>query len=136
MKLPTNFSLASLPAPLISNLRETAMQVNRLSDALPYVQQVSTGSSNNVARLLTSTATLDFPSISAGAVDVLTITVTGAAVGDFVTLAPPAALSAGLMFAGFVSAADTVTVRLHNTTGGAIDPASAVWGALVLGLSS
>lgn len=136
MRLPTNFSLASLPAPLISNLRDTAMQVNRLSDALPFVQQVSTGSSNNFARVLTATATLDFPSISAGAVAVLTITVTGAIAGDFVTLAPPAALAAGLMFAGFVSAANTVTVRLHNTTGGAIDPASAVWGALVIGIAS
>jgi len=39
----------------------------------------------------------------------------------------PAAIEAGLTWSGFVSAADTVKVRVHNNTGGAVDPASASW---------
>lgn len=81
---------------------------------------------------VSNSATLDFGSINAGATAELTITVTGAATGDTVQLAPPAALEAGLVATGFVSAANTVTVRLANITGSPIDPASATWGAVVL----
>ncbi|GII87066.1 hypothetical protein Ssi03_50560 [Sphaerisporangium siamense] len=76
---------------------------------------------------LTATATLDFASISAGAIGTHTVTVTGAAAGDKVALGPPAAIEAGLIWCAYVSAANTVTIRLLNTTGGAVDPASASW---------
>ncbi|MEV8638100.1 hypothetical protein AB0395_41255 [Streptosporangium sp. NPDC051023] len=76
---------------------------------------------------LTATATLDFASIAAGAVGTLTVTVTGAATGDFVIVAPPGNLNTGLVVCGFVSAADTVTIRVLNGTAGAIDPASSTW---------
>lgn len=79
----------------------------------------------------TATAALDFGSIAAGATAELTISVTGATTGAAVALGPPAALEAGLVATGYVSAAGTVTVRLHNTTGGAIDPAAATWRATV-----
>lgn len=81
---------------------------------------------------LTATATLDFASIAAGAVGTLTATVTGAATGDFVIVAPPGNLSAGLVVSAFVSAANTVTIRIVNGTASAIDPASATWGVAVL----
>ena len=80
---------------------------------------------------LQGSATLDFGSIAAGAVAILFITVAGAAAGDAVALGPPTGLTAGLMATGLVNSADTVTVRLHNTTGSAIDPASATWNATV-----
>ncbi|MER5420336.1 hypothetical protein [Streptosporangium roseum] len=76
---------------------------------------------------LTATATIDFASIAAGAVGTDTVTVTGAATGDFVLVAPPGNLNAGLVVFGFVSAANTVTIRVLNGTAGAIDPASASW---------
>lgn len=78
-----------------------------------------------VSAVLKGTATLDFASIAAAASADLTITVTGAAVGDTVALALPAAPAAGLVFFAFVSAADTVTVRAMNITGLAVDAASA-----------
>ncbi|MER7213209.1 hypothetical protein ABT340_39615 [Streptosporangium sp. NPDC000239] len=76
---------------------------------------------------LTASATLDFASIAAGAVGTLTVTVTGASTGDFALVAPPGNLNAGLVVCGFVSAADTVTIRVLNGTAGAIDPASSTW---------
>lgn len=81
--------------------------------------------------VLTATATLDFPSIAAAAKADLTITVTGAAVGDAVFLGLPAAPAAGLVFNAFVSAANTVTVRASNTSSGAVDAASATYRAVV-----
>lgn len=74
-----------------------------------------------------ATATLDFPSIAAGTVAELTVTVTGAVAGDSVTIGPPVTLNAGLMASGFVSAANTVTVRVFNGTAAAVDPVSAGW---------
>jgi hypothetical protein len=85
-----------------------------------------------IAAKLTATATLDFPSIAANGQQELTITVTGAVTGDAVMLGAPAAIEAGLQWSGWVSAADTVKIRVTNETAGAIDPASATWRATVV----
>lgn len=74
--------------------------------------------------VLSNSATLDFGSILAAASADLTITVTGAAVGDTVSLGTPAAPDASITYTAFVSAADTVTVRSHNVGGIAVDQAS------------
>lgn len=76
---------------------------------------------------LHNVATLDFGSISSNSTAELTATVTGATEGAAVYLGPPATIESGLVWCGYVSAADTVTVRLHNSTGGAINPANADW---------
>lgn len=72
-----------------------------------------------------TSATKDFGSIAAGASEDQTITVTGAAVGDNVSLGLPAAPAAGIVFNTFVSATDTVTIRASNITAVPVDPASA-----------
>ena len=84
-----------------------------------------------VNTVLTGSAALDFASIATLASADLTITVTGAVVGDEVALGLPAAPTAGIVFNAFVSSANTVTVRAHNYTGGSIDPASATYSARV-----
>ena len=68
-------------------------------------------------------ATYDPPSIAAGGVATTTVTATGAAVGD-VSLASFSLDLAGLIITSYVSAANTVTVKLYNPTAGAIDLAS------------
>lgn len=77
-------------------------------------------------------ASLNFPSISAGAGAELTIAVTGAVVGDAVALAPPASIEAGLCWSGRVSAAGVVTIRVVNATAAPVDPAAATWGVTVI----
>jgi len=86
---------------------------------------------NALPTILTGSNTLDFGSIASLGLEDLTITVTGAAVGDEVALGLPAAPTSGIIFNTFVSAADTVTVRAHNYTAGAIDPASATYSVRV-----
>lgn len=83
---------------------------------------------------LVGTTTVDVGSISAGAIGTFTITVTGALADmqQTVHLGAPSAIESGLTWCGFVSADDTVTVRLHNTTGSPINPASATWGCRVM----
>jgi lysophospholipase L1-like esterase len=75
---------------------------------------------------------LDFPSIAANSQSDLPVTVYNAVAGMSVSLGLPAALEAGLVANAFVSANDTVTVRLTNITGAAIDPASAQYRVTVL----
>jgi hypothetical protein len=74
---------------------------------------------------LSNSATLDFGSTSAQSSADLTITVTGAADGDVVSLGVPnASVNANTNYTAWVSAANTVTVRFNNYSSGAVDPAS------------
>ena len=99
-----------------------------MTDGTTWAAWVQTTSGN----MLTATAVLDFPSIAANDAQSLDITVTGAALGDAVFLGPPAAPEAGLVWSARVSAANTVKIRLTNTTASPIDPASATWRATVI----
>lgn len=81
---------------------------------------------------LTGTATLNFDLTAVNSQD-LTITVTGAASGDPVSLAlDPASVPADITYFGWVSSANTVTVRCSRVGGGAaVDPASGSFTARV-----
>ena len=59
------------------------------------------------------------------------MTVTGAAAGNAVFIGVPAALDANLIWCGSVTAADTVTIRMHNASGASVDPASGTYRATV-----
>ena len=90
------------------------------------------GDGSTITKVLSGSASLDFGSISAAAQADLTITVTGAAVGDEVVMALPAAPAAGIVFNAFVSAANTVTVRASNISGSPVNPAAATYGVVVI----
>lgn len=76
-------------------------------------------------------ATLNPSSLIDAAGETLTITVTGAKLGDFALVSAPYDLS-GISVTAYVSAADTVAVRIQNESGGTLDLASGVWRALVI----
>lgn len=78
----------------------------------------------------TRSVTLDFPSVAGGGTQDLPVLMYGvrfAGTPSTVGVTPPGGLDAGLNASAFVSANDVVTVRLTNSTGGAIDPASGVF---------
>jgi len=81
---------------------------------------------------LTGSATLDFPSTLTMLSADRTITVTGAALGDVVSLGVRnAADNANTRNSAWVSAAGTVTVRFNNYSSGTIDPASGLFKVFV-----
>jgi hypothetical protein len=81
---------------------------------------------------LRGSAALDFPNTTAGTSSDLTITVTGAALGDVASLgASNAAVSANTSYSAWVSAADTVTVRFNNYSSGAVNPAGGTFRVMV-----
>lgn len=86
------------------------------------------GTGTTILKHLSGTASLDFDLSGAGITcHDLTIAVAGAADGDTVAIGVPNALAStvGATFSGFVSAANTVTVRACDVIGGVLDPAAA-----------
>jgi hypothetical protein len=77
--------------------------------------------------LLKGTVTVDPASTGSATVVETSITVTGAATGDCVIMNPPAAIEAGVVWAAFVSASNTVKLRIANLSGGTLDCASGTW---------
>ena len=93
----------------------------------------SAAGETGLRRVLHGEIEADASNIAANAARDLTINdVNGAAVGDPVAVAPPAAIDDGLAVVGFVSAADTVKVRLINTTSAAINPPNATYRVAVI----
>lgn len=83
-----------------------------------------TGSSSQ-ARMLSGVASIDFGSMGTLTQVTSTISVTGAAVNDLVLVGyGSSTVSNDIILDGYVSAADTVTVRAHNVSSGTIDPPS------------
>ncbi len=76
------------------------------------------------------TISVDLPSLTTllASADI-SLTITGAAVGDSVIMNPLAAgNTAGIIFGGCrVSAANTVQLRVFNTSSGTIDEAAQLW---------
>lgn len=117
--------------PLTTGGSIVAGQIQFLTD--DFYATITTGTAvHKIARILVNTATLDFPSTPANGQSDLTITVTGAVAGDAVSIAVPNASATTGTFWGWVSAADTVTIRFHNTSGGSVDPASGTFKAVVI----
>lgn len=92
---------------------------------------VAIGGGTPIVKVLSAAIALDFGSTATLTSTDLTMTVTGALVGDSVSLGLPAAPDANACFTAWVSAADTVTVRFNNYSAGPIDPASATYRATV-----
>jgi len=77
--------------------------------------------------LIKGSVTINPASISSAAVGETSVTISGAAVGDTVVMNAPAAIEAGCVWSAYVSAANTVKLRIANLSGGALDCASASW---------
>ncbi|RYE25085.1 MAG: hypothetical protein EOP51_05195 [Sphingobacteriales bacterium] len=88
----------------------------------PIVKPITT------ANLISASATLDFPSTVAGTSSELSISLSGAVLGDVVSVGLPATLPATGTFSAYVSAANIVKVRFaNNSTSTAYDPASGLF---------
>jgi hypothetical protein len=79
------------------------------------------------------TVSVDPPNIDANTSTTFTVTITGVQTGDLVFLTPPSTLEGALIFQGAsVTAANTVTIRMRNVTGAAVDGASLQWSYMVI----
>jgi hypothetical protein len=109
----------------------TALHDSQLEAVLDSLLTDITAIRAVVAGILTGSATYDAASLADGVGATTTVTVTGAALGDYVLVSHGVDL-AGITVTGYVSAADTVSVRFQNESGGTLDLASSTLRALVL----
>ena len=86
-------------------------------------------SSTTITEVLRGTVSVDIPSLATTVSADVSVTIAGAVAGDSVVMNPPTAgLTAGLQIEGaWVSAANTVDVRIRNSSGGTIDEAAGTW---------
>jgi hypothetical protein len=107
----TGFTAIRVGAPIPGNASSPTQQ----GTALTYIEK--------------GTVAVDPASIATGAVGEVSISIANAKPGDTVLMTPPTAgLTAGLLVCDArCSAAGTVKVRIHNTTGGSVDEPSATW---------
>lgn len=94
---------------------------------------INVGTGTTVNKIISSTAALDFPNTLAQTSSDLTLTVTGAATGDVVSIGVPnGSVLADSDFSAWVSAANTITIRFLNAGLIAKDPASGTFRAMVV----
>jgi hypothetical protein len=127
-------SANTAPLKFTSGTNLTAPEAGAVEfDGTNYYATAST-TRYTLAKTLTTTATLDFSSTAAGAKTDLTITVTGAADGDVVSIGVPnGSTVANGSFTAWVSASNTVTVRFtNNDLTNSYDPASGTFRVSVL----
>lgn len=98
-----------------SMLRQLLIQFNKVVDDLETLRGASVK--------LVGSATYDPGNLLDGAGATTTVTVTGAALGDFAEASFSLDLQ-GITLTAWVSATNTVSVRFQNETGGALDLAS------------
>lgn len=118
---------------LTLNTAGGSQPINLQVDGTTRFQVTSTGIDINSGAVitghLTGTGASGILSITNIADSSFTITVTGAATGDTVVLGAPSTLEANVIGFGFVSAANTVTVRLSTGVIAGVTIASATWRA-------
>lgn len=94
------------------------------------------GTEGNLVRgtLIPVQTTLTYTSIATNVTQDQTVTVSGASINDFVMVGSPALITgnAGLNVTAFVSAANTVTIRITNSTAGSITPGALIFNILVI----
>jgi len=79
------------------------------------------------------TVSVDPPNINANTSTTFTVTIPGVQTGDLVFLTPPSSIETDLIFQGAdVTAANTVTIRIRNVSGAAVDGAARTWSYMVI----
>lgn len=77
--------------------------------------------------IISHSASITWSSIAANSTQEQTVTVTGAAAGNNVYVTPASSPGAGLMWTAYVSSANTVTVRMLNSTASPVTPTTVSW---------
>lgn len=118
---------ADIPATIARDSEVTAAITSHEGAANPHPTYLTQSEGDaayvQLANVLTGSATYDPPSLASGAEASTTVTVTGAALGDF-AIASFSLSTQAIKLTAQVTAANTVTVNFHNQTGGTIDLAS------------
>lgn len=116
------FTVSTNNTSVITNLNADQLDGN---DSTLFVQSTASTSVRHAS------TEVDIGNIAANSMATFTVSISGS-VGSTVVLGPPSGIEAGLIWAGYVNAADTVTVRVLNSTASDINPASGTWNVTLI----
>lgn len=81
-----------------------------------------------ITNFVTGTVSVNPGNITATTRGSVNVTITGLDTNDRILLQPPSGLNSGLLYCGVdVTASNTVTIYLYNSTGGGIDDSANTW---------
>lgn len=83
---------------------------------------IRVGTGTPITRQLSTTASLTWSVVAAGASQDQTIAALGASIGDIVTVGLPASVAAGILYDGRISATGVASLRATNATSGTLTP--------------
>lgn len=100
---------------------------NPVSVGAPVASGNATTKAYVDGKILTVSATIDIPSITAGGTTTVNVTVTGASPGDVCVFGTDAYMPVQLTYQCRVTSSNTVSILVYNSGTGAIDPDSTVF---------
>ena len=115
----------------VNGLQTGGSQSPSVSELSEIVARGLFNDNGNNDGTLIGTAVYDPPNLIAGATTTTTIALNGVLLGDTVTGVSFSLDGQGILFEGYISATNVITVRLTNPTAGAIDLASGTLRAVV-----
>jgi len=126
-----NYVALRAPTSLSANTTYT-LPASAPATSAAWLQSDNTGAMS-WRPVLYGTVSVDPPNINANTSATFTVTITGVQPGDLVFLTPPSSIEGELVFQGAnVTAANTVTIRMRNVTGGGINGAPRTWSYMVI----
>jgi hypothetical protein len=95
---------------------------------------VSIGGGTQISKILKGTVEVTVSALAAAAEEDISVTISGAAAGDIVCVTPlDAAMETGVgLIAAWVSAANTVKIRVSNFSGSSLTGSTANWSYMVV----
>ena len=124
--------MALVVSGFLVGLAVTQPTITRRTDVWDFINGFKSNSGTQVKEVISGSATYDPASLVDGAGATTTVTVTGAALGDFAVASFSVDL-AGITLTAYVSAADTCGARFQNESTGTVDLASGTLTCLVIG---
>lgn len=111
------------------NVRSSATLGSVSSDSLSVSNGLTVGATGSaIYDVISGTISVNPGSIGATTRGSVNVTLTGVNTEDRLVLHPPSTLNAGLLYVGHdITASNTVTIYLYNTTGGSIDDGALTW---------
>jgi hypothetical protein len=117
-------SAGGAPLKFTSGTNLTTPEVGAVEyDGTNFIVTNSTATRYTLAKMITSTQSLDFAGTNNGSTSDVTVSLPGAVDGEMVVIGPlNDAIYTGSFYTAWVSSADNVTVRFFNNSGSIQDP--------------
>ena len=113
------------------DITDTGMEQGDLVTLLTNIKTMVNSIRTQLAAILDGSSTWDPGSLGDGAGETKSITVTGAALGDFVMVSAPYDME-DVTVSGYVQAANTVEIRVQNESTSTVDLGSGTWRVKVI----